>query len=563
MANTIKVTSCYIEIYADPSDTVFTSCTENVKGIFAERRRNTYRCSLRRLPEVLFYMRGIADEEPLTGSIREYYVEEMQRRSFSEELKTQPFIPDPDSWLWPHQQLGVKLAEYNRRYNFFYDTRTGKTLMAYQIMYNALKEGRVKRCLVLTPASIIGDWLRDAADKFPMLKVVAYYGDDKQKQIALNTPAHVVLWSEGMFLDNVEQLKQCKFDMCFFDESSKLKSYKSKVSECALEYSITVPSWYNLSATPAPNGKQEYYVQMRTVDPYSLNPTRGHFVAKYFDNTSRNNNYEKLVIKPEMEKEFMKLVEEYSIYVDQSVMPSAGKAPPHIVEFEQGPEVIQAYKTMASDMYAEVEGITLTAEQSASMRNKLNQIASGFILHTEAIKNNQDVRRIKIGDVMQEAYRMSDDKRIDTLNTLLTYLGPTKVVIWANYQEEFKMLQELLGIRAMYVRGGSSTTEKLEAIKAFRETPLQYLVAHPLSLGMGINLTVAHNAIYYSLNDSWEAFKQSSERIFGHISVQPHMCHYWILMAKNTVNDVIYTNVTTKRDASTGFLDHLKAVALQ
>lgn len=560
--NKILVTNNFIEINAEPSDAAFMTCIENVAGIWAERRRNTYRCSLRKLPEVLHFMRGIDDPEELSGNIKEYYCEEIVRRKMTTELLTQPFVPDPSDWLWTHQQLGVMLARYNRRYNFFYDTRTGKTLMAYRIMYDKLKAGEVKRCLVVTPATIIGDWLRDAHDKFPELKVVAYYGNGDQKDAALRTPSHVVLWSAGMFTENIELLKACNFQLCFFDESSKLKNHKSKISEAAIDYSTTLPYWYNLSATPAPNGEHEYYVQMATVDRYAFSPTRGHFVSKYFDDKSRNSNYEKLVIKPDMKPAFMDIIKDYSMYVDQGVMPSAGKEPPHIIEFEQGLEVMKAYKNMAADMCAEVSGIVLTAEQSGAMRNKLNQLASGFILDTNAIKNNDVVRRIKFGELQQEAYRLPDNKRIQALSTLLTYLGKEKVVIWANYHEEFAMIKELLGDKARYVNSDTTMTNKLEAISLFRETDMQYLVAHPLSIGMGINLTVSHNAVYYSMSDSWEAFKQSSERIFGHISVQPHRCHYWILQAKHTVNELIYDNVTSKRDASTGFLYHLKAAAM-
>jgi hypothetical protein len=62
-------------------------------------------------------------------------------------------------------------------------------------------------------------------------------------------------------------------------------------------------------------------------------PARTRFVEKYFDNKSRSRNYEKLVIKWNMEDEFMSIVEDYSIYVDQAVMPTAGKEW-HVVQFK-------------------------------------------------------------------------------------------------------------------------------------------------------------------------------------------------------------------------------------
>jgi SNF2 family DNA or RNA helicase len=558
----IQVNEYYIQLLADSRDQSFIQLLTALKGIEKMRTRDTYRCSLRKLPEVLKILRGIESVDQLPeGKVKQLYTEEMQRRQFTRTLKE--LGPDMTSdWLWPHQCLGIELAQVNRRYNFYYDTRTGKTLMMLKIMYDRLRSGDARRCLVICPSNIIQAWLSDAKEHFPELKLAAFYGDEITRWDALHRPAHIVVWATEQVADNIELLKQVKFDMCTLDESSKIKNYSTKIAQAARDLSVTIPSWYNLSATPAPNGKHEYYTQMMCLDPYVFSPARTRFVEKYFDNKSRSRNYEKLVIKWNMEDEFMSIVEDYSIYVDQAVMPTAGKEW-HVVQFKLEPETAKIYSTMCSDMYAEVEGVTITADMSAAMRAKLNQITSGFIMDTEARKENAADRKLGYEQSAKEVYRISDGSRINCLKSLLADLGDTKCVIWANYTEEFRMLEELLGDRARYVRGGTSIADKEQWIyKEFKGGNLQYLVCHPLSVGLGINLTEAHNAIYFSLSDSWEAFKQSSERIYGHIKVQPNKCHYWILQAQDTVNELIYDNVINKRDASTGFLDHLRSKAL-
>lgn len=559
----IQFNSYFIQLVADSTDQSFLRLLSVVDGIEKQRTRNTYRCSLHKLPEVLAVVHGIShlDQIP-AGRIHELYEEEIRRRRCTGMLKE--LGPDMTSdWLWPHQCLGIELAQINRRYNFYYDTRMGKTLMCLKILYDRLKSGEANRCLVICPSAIIKSWLNDAVEHFPELKLVAYYGDEQQRYAALMTPAHIVVWATEQVAANIEYLKKIDFHTCIFDESSKLKNYRTKIAEATLDLSLTIPSWYNLSATPAPNGEQEYYVQMRCVDPYSFNSVRGHFVSKYFEDKSRNRNYEKLVLRPEMHDAFMQVVEDYSLYVDQSSMPTAGKDW-HLVPFAMDATTSKAYATMCSDMYSEVEGITITTDMAAAMRAKLNQLASGFIMDTEARKANEANRKLRLEQDATEVYRTGDSSRIDCLKTLLSDLGRQKVVIWANYTEEFRMLEELLGDSARYVHGGTSIADKEHWIyDEFKHGSLQYLVCHPLSVGMGINLTEAHTAIYYSLNDSWEAFKQSSERIYGHINVQPFKCQYYILQAIGTVNKLIYENVINKRDASTGFLDHLKAKALE
>ncbi len=564
MAVRIQVTQYYIQLFASATDPEFIKLIDNVRGIEKYKTKDTYRCSLRLLPEVLELLRGItsADQIPVDNSIHQLYVDECNRRRYTKSLKE--LGPDMSSeWLWQHQCLGIELAQINKRYNFFYDTRTGKTLMMLRIMYDRLKSGQAKRCLVICPSSIVKAWLGDAATHFPELKLTAVYGDAANRQKAMNTPAHIVVWATEHVANNIATLKQVHFDCCVFDESSKLKNHRTEIAKAARELSLTIPSWYNLSATPAPNGKHEYYTQMMCLDPYVFSSARTRFVDKYFDNKSRNVNYEKLFIKPSMEDEFMRIVEDYSIYVDQSAMPTAGKKW-QVVPFNLNSESIKAYNTMCTEMYADVGGVTILADMAAAMRAKLNQLTSGFIMDTGAIKENANNRKLHLSQDAVEVYTTGDNSRIDCLKNLLDNLGGQKVVIWANYTAEFRMLEELLGDRARYVRGGTSIEEKEQWIYTeFKKGPLQYLVCHPLSVGMGINLTEAHVAIYYSMNDSWEAFKQSSERIYGHINVQPHVCEYYILQAVDTVNELIYANVTNKRDASTGFLEHLKARALE
>lgn len=563
MANQISINEYAVTLVADSKDEGLLRLLTSVDNIFVGRKKDTYYCSLHKMPEVLEILRGVTSDERLSGRTKELYIEEMNRRLYTEELKR--LGPQQKSdFLWDHQQLAVELAQVNRRYGLFYDTRLGKTLAALQIMDDAIKAGKAKRCLVVCPSSIIKSWLGDAAKYFPEMKIVAYYGTPKQKSEALKAPSNIVLWSLEQAVSCMDMLMHVKWDIGFVDESSKLKNHASEISKAMRELSLVIPSWYLLSATPAPNNESEYYTQLMTIDPYAFNPARGKFIAKYFDNTSRNPAWEKLKIKEDMRAEFIDKINEYSIYVDQKVMPTAGKEW-HVVTYELPDALATIYDQMRNEMATEVHGTTIMAEMAAAMRAKLNQITSGFVMDTSAIKENKIARKLDEDDDFTEIYRLAGNdsySRVVQLYKLLEGLGDQKVVIWANYKEEFKMLEELFKDKARYIRGGCSIAEKEQYINEFKKGNLQYLVCHPLSVGMGINLTEACVAIYYSLNDSYEALKQSSERIAGHIIVQPKKCHYYILQASGTINGIVYDNLINKRDKSFGLLEHLKAGAL-
>lgn len=558
----IQVSRYYVQIIANNTDVAFMQLISQQDSIYKMRKADTYRCSIRMLPEIIVALRPGHDISEFPEEIQEYYTAEMLRRQQTNLLKE--LGPDQANdnypWMWEHQLLGVELAQVNSRYNFFYDTRTGKTLMALSILFDRLKSGRAKRCLVICPSTIVQSWLDDANKHFPQLKIACFYGSEMQRYECLHTPAHVIIWATNHVAGNMPILLAAGFDTCFFDESSAVKNHSTKISAAILELSQHIPSWYNLSATPAPNNESEYYVQMRALDAYCFNPARTKFVDKYFNNTSKNRNYEKLKIKPEMYEEFMQIIEEFSIYVDQDIMPTAGKVW-HVFGFPLEDELRSMYDNMCNNSYVELNGKNISADMSTAVRAKLNQIASGILLDTEAIQDNKILKKLGESGCQQESFQLST-MRIDYVRKILKTYPDEKIVIWANYKAEFAMLQQFFTDEARYLNGDSSLEYKQQAIRDFKKGSLKYLVCHPLSVGMGINLAEAHIVIYYSLNDSWEAFKQSSERIYGHITVQPNVCHYYVLQAKDTVNELIYGNLVNKREASYGLLEHLKARSL-
>lgn len=525
------------------------------------RKPGVYRCSIKFIPEVLRVLRGQTEENIPDGPAAELLRKELERRKMTTELKLHGTTVEYPN-LWKHQNLGVELARYNDRYNFFYDTRTGKTRMAFQIIQNAIETRKIKRALVIVPSTIIPAWLEDSK-LFPM-KVAAYYGTAKMKYEALHTPCHVMLWSTGMIVSEIELITACKFDMVILDESSKCKSRTTQLAKTLLDYADTVKYWYNLSATPAPNGEEEYFAQMQFVDKYLFNPVWTHFKQRYFDNISPSQKYDKLVLKEDRRKEFMQLVEACSIYVDQSTMPMAD-ARWETVYFELLPDNYTAYETMRKEMFVDVLDATIITNAAVTARAKLQQICSNFVMDTQARADNIIARKLCMSANAQEVYVLpGENQRIKALRQLLNRLGQQPVIIWAHYAQEFRDIQELLGDNCRVINGKTSSLLKNQYVAEFKAKKFQYLVAHPLSLGMGVNLTVAHSCIYYRVTDSWEALKQSSERIRAHKNIQPFCCEYYVLLAQapggtHLIDSLVYDNVTNKRDASTGFLNYLRS----
>lgn len=453
-------------------------------------------------------------------------------------------------FLWDHQRLGVELADHHDKFGFFYDTRTGKTPMALEIMSKDIKKNGNK-WLVICPLVLIEQaWKKDAQDMFPHLKVLSLHHKSRKKRLELfKQDADVYITNTEAVIKYADEIKSLGVHGVFLDESSSMKDPNTKFSLAAQKLSESVDKWYLLSGTPAPNNETEYYGQLRTLGRYNVPSSFTKFKEHFFVNVSYTDAFPNWKINPAREDELKALIKSMSYYVDQEdAIETAGRDfIPY--KFDLPDDVKQHYKTMKNALFTQINEHSdpVVALSAVSCRNKLNQITSGFIIDSV---DGETLSTIDLSDF-----------RYKELKTLLDKHPDDQVIIWANFTHEFKRLKEILGDRCVEVHGKIPIDKKNEALDAFKAGKVQYLVANPKSADKGLTLTNAHICIYFSLNDSYESFKQSRERIYGALIKQPKRCIYYIMMANKTVDEIIYHNISNKGELSMAMLNHLKGDA--
>lgn len=551
-----------LEVQCDRNDLETQKLMSSIYPIHVNRIKTQYRMSIHNVPEVLKLLRGIGvdniDTAPL--KVQEYFYKELAIRSNVEDLiKNGPresFKVNEHLTLMRHQQLGREIARYQDRYAFFYDTRTGKTPLSLSIMYDDIVANPTHKWLVVCPLILIENaWIPDAAEFIPEIKVVSCHAATPAKRLErINSEASIYVTNTESFVKYREHFDKLQLTGCIIDESSDMKSPKSKVSKELVDFAQTLKRFYLLSGTPAPNGEQEYYMQLRAVDYYGIQQSYSQFKEHYFVNMSYNPQYEKLALRPDKKDELFSLIRKYALYVDkEDVLTTPGRTF-HEVEFEMPAELKKHYNKLKNELYMEIgDGLRITAPSAAAKLNKLNQVTSGFIIDTQAVKENKFYNEDKTELYQLSGYRFA--KLID----LLGQIGDEQVLIWANYKAEFRIIQQALGDSCRCVYGETTLAEKNEAIKLFKEGKIQYLIANPASADKGLTLTNAHISIYFSLNWSYELFKQSMERIYADISKQPKHCDYYVLIAKGTIDRILYSDVLHgKGQSSSAVLAHLK-----
>ena len=565
MRNKILMSRNCLEVQCDRNDVETQTLMSSIYPIHTNRIKTQYRMSIHNVPEVLKLLRGIGVDniDSAPPQVQEYFYKELAIRSNVEDLiKNGPresFKVNEHLTLMRHQQLGREIARYQDRYAFFYDTRTGKTPLSLSIMYDDIVANPSHKWLVVCPLILIENaWIPDAAEFVPEITTISCHASTPAKRIErINSKANIYVTNTESFVKYREYFDKVGFTGCIIDESSDMKSPKSKVSKELVDFAQTLERFYLLSGTPAPNGEQEYYMQLKAVDYFGIQQSYSQFKEHYFVNMSYNPQYEKLALRPDKKDELFTLIRKYALYVDkEDVLTTPGRTF-HEVEFELPAELKKHYNKLKNELYVELgDGLRVTAPSAAAKLNKLNQVTSGFIIDTQAVKENKFY-----ADNNATEWYMLDKYRFDKLEELLDSpnVRGEQVLIWANYRKEFEIIESRLGSKCRCVYGGTSLAEKNEAIKLFKEGSIQYLIANPASADKGLTLTNAHISIYFSLNWSYELFKQSMERIYGDVMKQPKHCDYYAMIAKGTIDRVLYSDVLQgKGAASYAVLNHLK-----
>ncbi len=562
MANKLRISKHSIEIAFDNQDAPLVG---QFYPVHYNRKKTIGTLSVRNLPEVLKVFRDIDESKAyaLPEQIRKLYFNEINaRRRIDDLMKNGPVnspVVNEHLTLKPHQQLGREIAEVRDKYCFFFDTRTGKTPLSLAIMRDDLLRHPDHRWLVVCPLILIENaWIPDAEQFIPDIKVVNCHAATKDKRLNIISDAakngtQIFITNTESFVAYREHFEKLGFEGCFVDESSDMKSQKSKQSKELVDFAQNLKRFYLLSGTPAPNGEWEYFMQLRAIDYYSMPSSYTQFTERYFINISRNPQYQKLVLRGDMKDSLMQLIKRYAIYVDkEDVLDTPGRTFIE-VPLDMPNELMDHYRMLKNKLYLELDDKQIVAPSAAAKLNKLNQVSSGFIIDTQAVKENKFY-----GEDQQEVYLLSD-YRFKALQDTLALHPDAQVLIWANYRAEFEAISTMLGGKCKTLYGATSLSDKTAAIQAFKRGDIQYLVANPASADKGLTLTNCHICVYFSLNWSYELYKQSMERIYADRSKQPEHCLYYILLAKSSVDEVLYHDVLQgKGDASTAILNHLK-----
>jgi len=175
----------------------------------------------------------------------------------------------------------------------------GKTIEAGIIMKELMTRGLIQRILIITPASLMGQWQDELLTKFGEEFVVAAKGDDWMKDRVITSFSRLRLPKKGKeeIPHAFQHVLQQEYDLLIIDEAHKLKHRSTQrfkfVNRIRKKYVLM------LTATPVHNNLTELYNLITILKPGLLGTIRSfkrHFVASSDARRPKNEQHLKKIL---------------------------------------------------------------------------------------------------------------------------------------------------------------------------------------------------------------------------------------------------------------------------
>ena len=445
----------------------------------------------------------------------------------------------------PHsyQQRATDLVVSKKSVGLFLDMGLGKTVITLtavnELIYDRFE---VSRVLVIAPKRVAEDtWTREHKkwDHLRELRISKVLGTAAQRLRALEQDADVyvigrdnVVW----LVDHYSKKKHWPFDMIVIDELSSFKNPQAKRFRALRKILGVTQRVVGLTGTPSPNGLMDLWAQVYLLDRGErLGRTIGAYREKYFRAGARNGY---VVYKWEPLKGAKEQIEEKISDICVSMSAADYLTLPeridNVIPVKLTDAEMELYKRMEQDQLLQIEDSDVVALNAAAVMTKLLQIANGSVY-------SMDGTVVNIHDAKLEALQ----EIIDTTDS--------PVLVFYSFKHDLdKILEAVSGARVL---------NGPEDIRDWNDGKVRVLLAHPASVGYGLNLQEGgHTIVWYGLTWSLELYQQANARLYRQGQKKPVIRHH--LIAEGTVDEQAMAALQAKDTSQAALLAALKERAM-
>ena len=410
----------------------------------------------------------------------------------------------PDSLkgnLRPYQEIGFSWMLQNIRMGFGSiladDMGLGKTIQLLSVVLH-LKENDLitdKKVLIVTPTSLISNWIKEIEKFAPSLKTRIYHG---QKRQFPDEDYDILLTSYGIVRQDIDEFKSQNWFLIAIDEAQNIKNPKSKQTSAIK--SVNANHHIALSGTPVENHLSEYWSIFDFINKGYL------FNLKQF-----NNNF----IKPIQNNQDEKILEDFKKITSPFILR----------RLKTDKEIIKELPDkIINDVYC-----NLTVKQATMYEETLNQLFEG-VEQSEGIERKGKVLKLinslkQICNHPSQFLKLNEAKveesgKMEVMMNILENIldADEKVLIFTQYVQMGKIMKRMIEDKfdeeVLFLYGGLKRDEKDNMIDKFQMGKNKIFILSLKAGGIGINLTAASNVIHYDLWWNPAVENQATDRAY-------------------------------------------------
>jgi SNF2 family DNA or RNA helicase len=453
-----------------------------------------------------------------------------------------PIMKDYD---WPgirkpfkHQYTTASFLTLHRRAFCFNEQGTGKTASAIWAADYLMKQGLIRRVLVLCPLSIMQSaWETDLFHFATHRTCAIAHSYSKEKRIqAVESDAEFVICNfDGLDIIKSSIIKG-GFDLVIVDEANAYKNVSTKRWK-VLNSILTPNMWvWMMTGTPAAQSPTDAYGLAKIVSPNKIPKFFGAFRDQVLIKISQFKWVPRVkaqqivhdVLQPAIrftKDECLDLPE--MTYVMRDVPLTAQQK--------------TYYEEIRKQMLTVAAGEEITAVNAAASLNKLLQLSCGAVYSDsgEVIAFDAKNRMAALMEVIEEASQ--------------------KVIIFAPYRHAIEIIAEELNnekISCEIINGAVPASRRTEIFKKFQqEKDPKVLVIQPQAAAHGVTLHAANVVVWWGPITSIETYLQANARV--HRAGQHHPCTV-VHLQGSPVEKRIYKMLSQKLDVHTKLVELYK-----
>lgn len=429
-----------------------------------------------------------------------------------------------------HQAAAIERFGNASAWALWWDPGVGKSLPTVHVAARRYAAGDIDRVLVVAPNVVHANWITDELPKHGItdLRSLAWHSDKAQTKYQREASAEILqsgslavlaVSYDGIKTDAGRELcrqflGKKQRAMVVADELHWVKTPSSERSKVTIAAGKLAGVRVGLTGTPIAQSPLDAYAQIRFLDgDYWKRRGIGSYTAfKHHFATWKQVYWNGK--KCEELDQYQNLDELRDILHEVGSRLSRDEAldlPPQVfakLEFELAPAQRRVYESLVDTYQAEVrDGLVIEAPLALQRLMRLHQVACGFYRD-----ENDETHQI-----------CAAMPRLDALEARTADLTE-QALVWTRFRHDAQGVAERLngwkpseyrgplGPRCGRIDGTVSERERQEVLSAFRTGKIQFLVANPLSLGIGVTLNEAKFTINYSYDWALVVRLQSDAR---------------------------------------------------